>query len=91
MAYEIILGGRVQGVGCRFYCAHVGRELNIRGSATNLPDGTVSVVLDTDDREIAERYAIAAKDNLFGIHFSGKIISASVLAANRPVHGDYDW
>ncbi len=47
------VSGRVQGVG---YRAFVGREAGRRGlagSATNLPDGRVEVVLEGDDDAVA--------------------------------------
>lgn len=36
--------GRVQGVGFRYWVSDLAAELDLAGSATNLPDGTVEVV-----------------------------------------------
>lgn len=36
--------GRVQGVGFRYWVRERGRELGLRGSAANLPDGSVAIV-----------------------------------------------
>jgi len=36
--------GRVQGVGYRYWIRNKARDLGLRGSATNLPDGGVAIV-----------------------------------------------
>lgn len=36
--------GRVQGVGFRYWARARARDLGLRGSATNLPDGRVAIV-----------------------------------------------
>jgi acylphosphatase len=46
---EIILSGHVQGVACRYYCVENARFIGLRATATNLSNGTVRVMLDTDD------------------------------------------
>jgi acylphosphatase len=91
MPSEVIISGRVQGVGCRFYCGKVGRALGLHGAATNLGDGTVLVVLETNDLNEAERYAKALRENELGIDFYGRIVSAVARPANHPVSGEYAW
>ncbi|MGL4369378.1 MAG: acylphosphatase [Spirochaetota bacterium] len=91
MSWEIILSGRVQGVGCRYYCARAAKAMGLRGAATNMEDGTVRVILDTDDREQALAYARAAADNAFGLHFYGKISRYEARFSGLPVSGDYEW
>jgi acylphosphatase len=41
---EICVQGRVQGVGFRYWARNKAAELGLTGSATNLPDGRVSIV-----------------------------------------------
>lgn len=42
-ARRFLVAGRVQGVGFRWFAARLARELGLRGSARNLPDGRVEV------------------------------------------------
>jgi len=91
MPYEIILNGRVQGVGCRYYCGKVGQSLGLHGAASNQGDGSVQVILDTDSRDIAQNYADALTLNSFHLDFYGRIQSAAVRAAYCEVAGDYEW
>lgn len=40
---NIIIGGRVQGVGFRYFALHKALELNITGWVKNTPDGKVEI------------------------------------------------
>jgi acylphosphatase len=91
MAFEIILKGRVQGVGCRYYCGNVVQKMNLHGSASNMPDGSVQVIVQTDRREIAESCAHALQYNTFNIAFFGRIETAAVHQTGLAVRGDYEW
>jgi acylphosphatase len=42
-ALHLVIGGRVQGVGFRWFARSAGRELGLRGRVHNLPDGRVEV------------------------------------------------
>ena len=44
IARRFLVSGRVQGVGFRWFVAHLAPELDLRGSVRNLPDGRVEVV-----------------------------------------------
>jgi acylphosphatase len=50
----VVVGGRVQGVGFRWWTRARALELGLVGTATNLPDGRVEVVVE-GDREPCER------------------------------------
>jgi len=47
--YEIIVYGRVQGVGFRYAALKQARSLNLKGWVENLPDGSVRTVIQGDD------------------------------------------
>lgn len=44
MRLSVWVRGYVQGVGFRYWTQYRARELGLRGSATNLPDGRVAIV-----------------------------------------------
>lgn len=89
MAKQLILDGVVQGVFCRSYCSQYAKKMKIRGTATNLPDGTVRVVLETDDEALVREYAAHLKANPMGYTFYGTISNISVTDYRGPLTGDY--
>jgi acylphosphatase len=50
---RLIVHGRVHGVGFRVFVARIARSRRVTGSARNLPDGTVEVVLEGDVEDVA--------------------------------------
>ena len=54
-AFRVIIRGRVQGVGFRYFTKARADELQIRGWVRNLPDGNVEV-LACAKKEILERF-----------------------------------
>lgn len=50
--YELIVSGRVQGVGYRNYVQQNAKSLNINGTVRNLSDGNVKVIAQTDDATV---------------------------------------
>jgi acylphosphatase len=89
MAKELILTGIVQGVFCRKYCKDNARRLGLKGSASNLSNGTVRVILDTDNDEKIKRYVNALKNNPFGYMFYGRIDDIRISDYSGYSNGDY--
>jgi acylphosphatase len=91
MARELILSGIVQGVFCRKYCSDYARKFGLKGSASNLNNGNVRVILDTDDVEKTERYIQAIKYNPNGYIFYGRIDDVKLINYSGAVRGDYNF
>ena len=58
---RLIVHGRVHGVGFRVFVAGIARSRRVAGSARNLPDGTVEVVLE-GDAEVVTAVARACEE-----------------------------
>jgi acylphosphatase len=65
--------------------------LRIRGSASNMPNGTVKVLLDTDDMDLVSRYKNAIRTNPRGERFYGSIQSIDVSSYQGSIYGDYTF
>ncbi|HEC79493.1 MAG TPA: acylphosphatase [candidate division WOR-3 bacterium] len=48
----IIIQGLVQGVGYRFFTVEQAKRFNIRGYVKNLPDGSVEVIAEGEEKNI---------------------------------------
>ena len=55
IARRFLIGGRVQGVGFRFFAREAAQVENLSGWVRNLPDGRVEVQAD-GDREAVDRF-----------------------------------
>ncbi len=53
-AKQLIVHGRVQGVGFRYFVQHVGNRLGLEGNVRNCPDATVEIVVEGKETKIAE-------------------------------------
>lgn len=51
---ELIVSGRVQGVGFRNYVSQIAKDLNIKGTVRNLSDGDVKIIAQTDDDTLSK-------------------------------------
>ena len=51
-ARRIVVSGRVQGVGFRFFVAEAAQHEGVRGWVTNLPDGRVEAVVEGDEEAV---------------------------------------
>jgi acylphosphatase len=89
MAKELILSGIVQGVFCRKYCGDYAKKFGIRGSASNLSNGTVRVILDIDDEQTISRYIKSIEHNPYGFPFFGRIEEVSISNYTGSIRGDY--
>ncbi len=89
MAKKIILHGRVQGVCCRAYCSQYARVHHIHGTASNLSDGSVRVILDTDDGDLVRQYISDLRTNPNNFSFYGQIDSIGVSDFSGALRGDY--
>lgn len=89
MAKKIVLNGRVQGVGCRGFCARYARKLNLRGAVTNMSNGSVCVLINTDDENIVNLYMELLLVNPDGYRFFGRITEYRVTEYSGRINGDY--
>ena len=53
-AKQIIVYGRVQGVGFRYFVQYVGSRLGLSGNVRNCPDSTVEIIVEGDAGKIAD-------------------------------------
>jgi acylphosphatase len=59
-ASRLIVSGRVQGVGFRWFVVEAARALNLAGRVRNLPDGTVEVCASGPEPALRELEALVA-------------------------------
>ncbi|MDR3710551.1 MAG: acylphosphatase [Capsulimonadaceae bacterium] len=71
---EAIVSGRVQGVGFRYFAAHVADRLGVVGTVRNTHDGQIEAVVEGDEealgRFLAELRKGPAKAEVTGLHTS---------------------
>ncbi len=91
MIKKVILNGRVQSVGCRGYCAKYARKFSIHGSASNLPDGTVKLILNIEDDSVLRSYITSLIANPDAYMFFGSIIDVSISDYSGKTDGDYNF
>jgi acylphosphatase len=89
MAKELILTGKVQNVFCRRYCTEIAKKIGLKGSASNLNNGNVRVIIDSNDNEKINSFIQALKQNPFGFTFYGSIDNVIVSEYTGSIKGDY--
>lgn len=65
-SYEVILKGKVQGVGMRYFIKRVAPKFGITGFVKNQKDGTVYALLNQSE-ELVNEFINYVKDNAPGI------------------------
>ena len=58
VAYKIIVKGRVQGVGYRWFAVRQAEQLQVQGSVKNLYNGQVQVIVQGDSTAVNEYIAL---------------------------------
>ncbi len=53
-AKRIVVHGRVQGVGFRYFVRNLGMRLGLTGNVSNLPDSTVEIIVHGNPKRIGE-------------------------------------
>ncbi len=53
-AKQIVVHGRVQGVGFRYFVRNAGTRLGLVGDVRNCPDSTVEIIVEGSEAKIAE-------------------------------------
>ncbi|MCZ6680754.1 MAG: acylphosphatase [Candidatus Poribacteria bacterium] len=82
MQRHILISGRVQGIGFRYFTKQNAMQLGIHGYAKNLPDGTVEVVAEGDNATLDQFMTILRKGPP-----AAKVDDVKVEA--RPFSGEY--
>jgi len=53
---KLIAKGRVQGVNYRYFVCQQARTLGVNGQVRNLPDGTVEIIVEAENRSVLEEF-----------------------------------
>ncbi len=88
---ELILSGSVQGVFCRYYCRENAKKVGLRGSATNLSNGNVQVIIDSNDDEKIKLFIKNLRENPYNVRFYGRITDIEVNDYGGSIDGDYNF
>jgi len=79
---RFVVGGRVQGVGFRYFAQHAAAHEGITGNVRNLDDGRVEIVAEGDAEAIA-RFERSVRQGPVGSRVD------DVLVASRPAPGRF--
>ena len=82
VAKRLVVSGRVQGVGFRYFVVQAAEPLGITGYVRNLRDGTVEIVAEGTPMDVRA----LAKDILAGPRY-GRV--DDIIKSDAPVSGQY--
>ncbi len=52
MVLHVVLAGKVQGVGFRYFTRNLAKKYGLKGYVRNLPDGTVEILAEGDEQTL---------------------------------------
>ena len=88
-AARILIRGRVQGVGYRYFTRSRARALGVRGSVRNLPDGRVEVLASAPS-ELLNSFIEQLRTGPVGAHVTGcEVVWMDRLPANTDFDIEY--
>ena len=61
MRLYAVFAGTVQGVGFRYFVRDIAKKMGVKGYVRNLPDGTVEVVAEADEKTLKEFFKAIEK------------------------------
>lgn len=53
----MIISGRVQGVGFRYFCWRIAQEFNVTGKVKNLDNGCVELIIQAEEEKLNQFFA----------------------------------
>lgn len=65
LRYYIVVDGRVQGVGFRYYCQMNATNLNLTGWVRNMSNGMVEIEVQGTEHTLAKFISLISKGNYF--------------------------
>lgn len=78
-------------MGCRGYCSRYARKYSITGSATNLHNGSVQLILSFHDENLFKQYITSLLTNPDRVTFFGHIDDISINDYSGKTDGDYNF
>jgi acylphosphatase len=82
--YQLLVKGRVQGVGYRAFASRLAAGYNLKGYVKNMPDGSVRIEVE-GPREILDQFVHSCKEGPVWARVE------EVLATQSPIEGYSDF
>ena len=86
-AVRVVIDGRVQGVGFRYFARRAACELGVRGWVRNLPDGRVETAAVADDEAVLDAFVGRLRKGPPGARVDGVVIEE---LAQTPAAAGFD-